>query len=671
MKYLILALGVLFLMVVSATSLAVIADGGSDPDPDRADIFETTGYHVRPPATNPLMHWNVQFGTYFMYEPLFDYNYMLPEGERIIDLLGTDIEWADDGETINIKLRENVKWSDGEDFDAEDVIYTFENYCTWIGSWPTKVESIEEGDTALDVVVTMNASWAYSREIFDLLTRRHAILPEHAFSQAIAAWEETAGNGWYNFPNDWLSDDYEDDWKAATGPYLPEYYSDTFDREVFKVNEDWWGFDDDAATGEERTLFGTLETSPTYIAHNHYPNNAAGNLALEDGNIDLSAKYVPRIWSVMQRNPNINTWTNGAEPYYLSQSSLVELVFNFQRYPFGEHWVREMIGYAIDYDDVNQVASSGYLTRAKVGRVDNNSENHQSVYDEQVEEDYGLSYDINESKDILEANTVEVGGVLYTKDVSADLKDLPVSLGGPGPDQNTTMSGHNVRLVPEGGWTIIVPQGWSDSVLTTTAVALSLAEGMGLATSPAVKEQNAWVADVDNRDFDMAYQCCGPKLQEPVWRQFQYMLGQPNLWAGNNAGWKYGDDNETRNPNYDSTFYDTFQEYDIAEPGSAEEKDLASEMQVMIAEELPTVPLFGNGYWYTFSTDNWGNFPTAARPWLHPTTVWSNTNPGAMIYLVMGLTKGGDAASPLPIVPIFLSLATVATAVALLRRRRQ
>jgi peptide/nickel transport system substrate-binding protein len=57
-----------------------------------------------------------------MFEPLMIYNTV--KGE-LVPWLGTDYEWSADNKKLTITLRDDVKWSDGEDFNADDVVFTF------------------------------------------------------------------------------------------------------------------------------------------------------------------------------------------------------------------------------------------------------------------------------------------------------------------------------------------------------------------------------------------------------------------------------------------------------------------------------------------------------------------------------------------------------------------
>lgn len=61
----------------------------------------------------------------FAYEPLWIYNVFHPDQD--FPALATSYDISDDLMSVTYHLREGVKWSDGEDFTADDVVFTF-NY---------------------------------------------------------------------------------------------------------------------------------------------------------------------------------------------------------------------------------------------------------------------------------------------------------------------------------------------------------------------------------------------------------------------------------------------------------------------------------------------------------------------------------------------------------------
>lgn len=58
-----------------------------------------------------------------LYQSLF---YMNNYGDKGLQpQLGTEYKFSDDGTSVDITLRDNVKWSDGQKFTADDVVFTF------------------------------------------------------------------------------------------------------------------------------------------------------------------------------------------------------------------------------------------------------------------------------------------------------------------------------------------------------------------------------------------------------------------------------------------------------------------------------------------------------------------------------------------------------------------
>ena len=160
--------------------------------------------------------------TPLIYEPLFFVNTL--NGD-VVPLLGTSYEWSDDTLTLTVKTREDVQWSDGEPFSADDVAFTF-NYLKQYpaldtkGLWALGLESVEATD-ANTVVFTFSEPntplFANGNGIAGQL-----IVPEHVWSgidnPAEATNENPVGTGPFLFdsfapqlikvvknPNYWLS----------------------------------------------------------------------------------------------------------------------------------------------------------------------------------------------------------------------------------------------------------------------------------------------------------------------------------------------------------------------------------------------------------------------------------------------------------------------------------
>ncbi len=69
---------------------------------------------------SPDVRYPAQAG---MYEPLLVYNKATGE---LVPWLATEYTWNEDNTILTFKIRQGVKWSDGQPFSAKDVIFTFD-----------------------------------------------------------------------------------------------------------------------------------------------------------------------------------------------------------------------------------------------------------------------------------------------------------------------------------------------------------------------------------------------------------------------------------------------------------------------------------------------------------------------------------------------------------------
>ena len=129
----------------------------------------TKDYHASRVVLEPLADFTTE------QEPLLFLATEFPSVEN--GTLAEDLTW------VEWKLREGVKWHDGEDFNAEDVVFTYEyitneeNATTTIGRYQT-VESVEAVD---DYTVRVNFTQPTPAWYDPFTTTEGCILPQHVF----------------------------------------------------------------------------------------------------------------------------------------------------------------------------------------------------------------------------------------------------------------------------------------------------------------------------------------------------------------------------------------------------------------------------------------------------------------------------------------------------------
>lgn len=127
---------------------------------------------------NPYLATNLRTTTDFIYEPLVIFNEM--HGNTPVMRLAESYRMSDDLLTVTFDIRKGVKWSDGELFTADDVLFSYQLLKAkpeldqrGINKWVTKVEKID------DYQVTFTLSEANSNVPYEISLV--AIVPEHVW----------------------------------------------------------------------------------------------------------------------------------------------------------------------------------------------------------------------------------------------------------------------------------------------------------------------------------------------------------------------------------------------------------------------------------------------------------------------------------------------------------
>ena len=133
-----------------------------------------------------------------IYEPLFFYNKTADDAPA--PMLGESFEYNEDGTVITVKLKEGVKWNDGEDFTADDAAFTF-NY------EPNHRDGLISAEATDESTVVLTYETPQFTNEFQILGTTW-MLPEHVWSEV---------------------DDYTtftDEEPVGTGPYVVENVTD-------------------------------------------------------------------------------------------------------------------------------------------------------------------------------------------------------------------------------------------------------------------------------------------------------------------------------------------------------------------------------------------------------------------------------------------------------------
>jgi peptide/nickel transport system substrate-binding protein len=245
-----------------------------------------------------------------IYEPLFFYN--KAEVSHPVPLLGTEQDWNEDGTVLSVTLREDVKWSDGEAFTADDVVFTFD----LLKNTPSINSSGFDG--TVEAQDDTHISFTFEQPTFvkgpDLMST--PIVPEHLWEgidPVENVIEEPVGTGAYT---------------------LKEFKPQAF---TLEANPDYW----DGAPALQQIRYDALS------------GNQAGADGIAAGTIDWFTGPIPDIQATNQNFPNYEAFTQWQSQMVLATCSSADLGCEG---PQTDPAVRHALYYAIDREQLNSLA---------------------------------------------------------------------------------------------------------------------------------------------------------------------------------------------------------------------------------------------------------------------------------------------------------------------------
>jgi len=251
-----------------------------------------------------------------IYETLLFFDRM---NGNVTPWLAQRYEFSSDAKTVTFHLRTDVKWSDGQPFTSDDVVFTL----NMLKQYPTAdsnglwqyLQSVQAPDSST-VVVTLQKAYA---PLLWYLAGQTWIVSKHEYA---SVGDPTK---------------FADDNPVGTGPFLLKSFSPQLID--LKKNPNYW------------------QPGKPVISEVRYPafdSNTSAELLLARGDVDWTGLYTPNIQQTyISKDPTHNH-------YWFPSRNVVMLYLNTAKAPFNQLAVREAISSAIDRQKLYQVAESGY-----------------------------------------------------------------------------------------------------------------------------------------------------------------------------------------------------------------------------------------------------------------------------------------------------------------------
>ncbi|HXF61190.1 MAG TPA: ABC transporter substrate-binding protein [Caldilineaceae bacterium] len=300
-----------------------IAVGGRNADPTNLNI-----YAPGVSRSNTGLHQMIY--EYFFYQNLQTGEY--------IPWLAESYEYNDDFTAITVHLRDGVKWSDGEPFTSDDVVFTYDLLMnnpgmTWAAEVTKNVASVEAVDdlTVTFNLVSPNPRFHLIREAFPAvgIWGGITILPRHV-------WEG----------EDPLT--FKSSNPIGTGAYVLESATET--AMTYVRDEDWWG----------NEVFGRMP-APERVSFVYLGPETNVALALAADELDtpnIGILSVGSFQEVARRNPNVSAWYPEPPYAWLDPCPRALMVQNATP-PWDQPEIRWAVSHLIDREAIVNLAYEG------------------------------------------------------------------------------------------------------------------------------------------------------------------------------------------------------------------------------------------------------------------------------------------------------------------------
>ena len=566
-------------MMRCAVSVALaLASACQRPDDASAGFPRAESLYVggrqwgEPASFNPLVtspDFPVSDHITLMYEPLFHYN-----GQTgALDPLLAD-SWALRGDVIAVKLNPAARWSDGKPVTAQDVKYTFDLGRKYrsikVAPVMQYIAAIRAPD-ASTVEFVLEPARRNPLVVLDAMTTVH-IIPRHFIEPLL----ERAGFDLEEFNKLGFESG-----AVYSGPYGLHSFSG--EKIVLVRNDRYWG---------NEALHGGKLPGPRFVIHPIYKSNDHFSVALQQGRLDASTTFIPRIW--LKEKKGVHAWFD--KPPYFPPTGIPMLFINVSRAPLQDVHLRRAMGFAINYTDIRELAVSGYSDPLRPGLIlpFGVEAKYFSAEDAAA---HGTTFDPARAKAELQA-----GGYTAVFNDKGELQE--------------TRDAHGARMR-----TLFIksPTGWSDWESIVRIVVRSLRAAGIDARERFVDASLFWPAWATG-DFDLLMNTPSPDASpSKPWSRFEAVLTTRDFAPEGAKAYK----NQGRfNDPKGAAYIPRIDELLALIPTLTGEAQLIAayrELNRIFMDQQPVLPLvYRPDQFYEFSSRVWEGFPTAANPYLPP-----------------------------------------------------
>ncbi len=569
--------GVLLILLL-LISVSIIPQAIAQQTPPREETVIIGGGMWAPPTNfNPLVPWAATTGTIgLIYEVL--YLYLPHTNEWVPWLAAEEPKWISD-DSLEIKLRDTYWW-DGQPLTSADVKFTFYDLPKMLPSvhYASILSYLVGVETPDDktVILHFNKSAINYPQLYYFLYSV-PIVPKHVYEPII---KEKGGDV---LQMQIVGADKPED---IVGSGMYKVYFTTEDTVYYVRNDNWWG----------TKYFGT--PGPKYIKYIMVFSNQVALAMLLRGDLDWSNFFIPGIPQLVKQYDFIVTYYKD-KPYYLP-ANVAYLFVNHNKKPLDDPVFRKALYYAINIDRiVNEVYEGAVLKANPVGLIE-----------------------IPGWKDFLAEDLIKQYNYTYDPEKAKELLDNAGYIDRNGDGWRETPDGKPIELK------ISVPYGWTDWMQAAIIIADSL-KAVGIKAEPDFPAYGVYADMMYKGEFDLLINNFGSFVSPSPYTLYNWAfwpdappVGEYS-WSGNFG--RYHNEQLTKIlqqiANTPLTDKETL-------------KQLYRELEKILLDEMPYLPLWYNAYWFQATTLYWKGWPTQDNPYGVPVTWPGRWQDGGLLVLL-------------------------------------
>ncbi|WP_309085600.1 ABC transporter substrate-binding protein [Chelativorans sp.] len=522
-------------------------------------------------------------------------------------------QYNEDFTEMTVRLREGILWSDGEEFTADDVVFTVETQMktpgmVWSAPFSQYVESVKAVDDHT-VHFTLKQPNSRFHSIFSVRWNGAWIMPEHIFSKVedVTAYD-------FNPP-------------VGLGPYTLHSYDPNGYWYIWQKREDW----------DKTALAEWGEPGPKYVIYRSIPSTDTRLIEMVNGNLDMIHDLTPEgMFSLVKQSPTSRGWFPGF-PFAHPDPTLPMVIFNHQNEKFQDKRVRWALALMLDARAISMASYRGAATLSAIAVPPTGT--HPKDYHAPLQ-DWLVNYELDTGKQKIKPYDPTIGLQIadmvrpqFGDQVPTDEEAIRTAFGYGWWKQDIQAA---TELLESAGFTKqgnqwMMPNGEPFAFKLTT-FSEGVINRMGTMIAQQWSQQGIQVTAEADPEIYRSTLPLGTYEAATAW-SVETWGGDPDLsffldsWHSQyvaEPGKRQPHRNWQRwkNPNLDKIIEEV-RKTEFTDPRNLE---LGHEFVKLMVDEMPVIPVMSFNVFSAYDTRYWTGFPTAEeRPYANIVTNWANS----------------------------------------------